>query len=379
MGAIYSKTELDEIRKITLEQFFYKERPDDIVKTGNGRYSIFYKGEWRTSIATRPDGFWSFFSESEKGHGALDWLITMEGMSFLEACMTLVGPPRDDIESKTPEEVGEDMRQEIIKRFGEAVADARSSKEFYNPDIPKHVKIPPRADNNTAGKQYLQKRGIDPGIISYIERKNLFYTERTNLNAVFVGFDWNGIVKTACKRGTKSSAFKGEAKDSDKRYTFRTENPIRNSVHFFESPIDLLSYATYMKKNKAEWRLENLVSLDGIAVSTKQNSDGYMVKLPPAMIEFLEHNKGKIKTIHLHLDNDLEGRTATLKFKEVLEKEGYKVIDEPAPKGKDWNDFINDIDEIDSKNNTAMNKNPEETEDTLDDERSIFTENHGHA
>lgn len=63
-------------------------------------------------------------------------------------------------------------------------------------------------------------------------------------NAVFVGYDKQGIAKYAVMRGTKSS-YKGEVTGSDKRYSFSiSETTNAEHVHLFESAIDLLSFAT---------------------------------------------------------------------------------------------------------------------------------------
>ena len=45
------------------------------------------------------------------------------------------------------------------------------------------------------------------------------------------------------------------------------------------------------------------------------------------------------KSIFLHLDNDKTGRLCTAALKELLQKD-YKIVDEPPPIGKDFNDFL---------------------------------------
>ena len=47
----------------------------------------------------------------------------------------------------------------------------------------------------------------------------------------------------------------------------------------------------------------------------------------------------QIKTIVLHLDNDKVGRLCTATLKELLQKD-YKIVDDPPPVGKDFNDFL---------------------------------------
>ena len=360
---IYSQKELDAIRAITLDQYFAAMKPDDIIAKGNGRYDVKWNGEWHTSLSIvdpcerYPHGYWSFFSQGESGHGALDWLCRMEGMSFAEACQTLVGPPKEDL---SVENDGEDIKKIIEEKFGQVLAIKKGVKLSKTIDIPK--KVP----TTTNARVYLASRGIDPAITDYSIRQGYIY-EDDRKNCVFVGFDMQGFIKYANKRGTVAgSSFKGEARDSDKAYSFRFENPVRNSAHFFESAIDTLSYATYMKQNNMEWRLENLISLGGIAA--KVNNKGGQVyedqeqeakgKLPVAMEAFLQRHPG-IKVIHLHLDNDLAGRKATAKIQALLEKQGIKVLDEPSPVGKDWNDYVSQ-----SKETQPIEHTPDVEEET---------------
>ena len=41
----------------------------------------------------------------------------------------------------------------------------------------------------------------------------------------------------------------------------------------------------------------------------------------------------------MHLDNDEVGRNASIAMQEIL-SENYKVLDRPAPLGKDCNDYL---------------------------------------
>lgn len=54
----------------------------------------------------------------------------------------------------------------------------------------------------------------------------------------------------------------GEAKGSDKKYSFRLEAKNEcNRIHLFESAIDLLTYATLLKMKHIDWHNENMLSL----------------------------------------------------------------------------------------------------------------------
>lgn len=55
------------------------------------------------------------------------------------------------------------------------------------------------------------------------------------------------------------------------------------------------------------------------------------------METYLQHNPG-IQKIILCLDNDERGREAAQALKQCLH--GYQVLDNPPPKGKDYNDYL---------------------------------------
>ena len=92
----------------------------------------------------------------------------------------------------------------------------------------------------------------------------LFETAKYH-NAVFVGYDKQGIAKYAAMRGTKSS-YKGEVTGSDKRFSFSiTETTNAEQVDLFESAIDLLSFATVeLQEGRSNWKQDALLSLAGV-------------------------------------------------------------------------------------------------------------------
>ena len=106
-------------------------------------------------------------------------------------------------------------------------------------------------------------------------------------------------------------------------------------MHLFEAAIDLLSYATYLKYEGKDYKAENLLSLSGVYQPKKEIKDS---KIPVALSTFLKANL-QINTIYLHLDKDKAGRLCTAALTELLKKD-YKIVDEPPPVGKDFNDFL---------------------------------------
>ena len=128
--------------------------------------------------------------------------------------------------------------------------------------------------------------------------------------------------KYAAIRGTGTS-FIGEANGSDKNYSFSifTEKSC-DTMHLFESAIDLLSYATLLKLDGKEWRREHLLSLAGVYQPAKEIEKS---KVPVALARALKMHP-EVKTIVFHLDNDRIGRLATKAISTVLPKQ-YQVKD----------------------------------------------------
>ena len=184
--------------------------------------------------------------------------------------------------------------------------------------------------------QYLFGRGIDYQLIQECIADGTLYESANYHNVVFIGKDESGTPKYAALRSTLGSTFKQDASGSDKRYSFRllAREPT-DTVHLFEAAIDLLSYATYLKCEGKDYKSESLLSLSGVYQPKKEMKDS---KIPIALTTFLSANP-QIKTIVLHLDNDKVGRLCTATLKELLQKD-YKIVDDPPPVGKDFNDFL---------------------------------------
>lgn len=180
--------------------------------------------------------------------------------------------------------------------------------------------------------RYLQGRGINAVIIDYCANKKLLFQTSEYHNAMFVGYDEHGTPRYAALRGI-NSRFKSEVTGSDKRYAFSiTENGAADTVHVFESAIDLMSYATLQLYDGGDWKKDALLSLAGVYVTKRQ------AVVPVALQRFLEMHP-QVHTLRLHLDNDAVGRGAAVGIMDGL-KDQYTVIDEPPAKGKDVNEQL---------------------------------------
>jgi hypothetical protein len=127
----------------------------------------------------------------------------------------------------------------------------------------------------------------------------------------------------------------GDCSGSDKHYSFRIAEGNNDTVHIFECPIDLLSYATLLKMKGYDYRQYNLLSLAGIYSPNKEKE---LVKVPVALVNYLQEHPNT-KRIAIHFDNDAKGREAAIALKNRLQND-YKVVDLPPPQGKDFNDFL---------------------------------------
>ena len=155
-------------------------------------------------------------------------------------------------------------------------------------------------------------------------------------SVVFVGYDKNNVPRYAGVRATNDSRYMNDAYGSHKAFSFKLDSIEQSdTVHLFESAIDLLSYATLNKLDNKEWYNDNLLSLAGVYQPAKKIDES---KIPLALNYYLNQNPN-IKKIYLHFDNDSAGRIATMALKTILPKQ-YEVIDDPPQIGKDFNDFL---------------------------------------
>ena len=126
-----------------------------------------------------------------------------------------------------------------------------------------------------------------------------------------------------------------DARGSSKEFSFRMLSNIKNNtIHIFESAIDLLSYATMLKIKGYDYKNHNLIALAGVY---QPSSNIEQSKVPIAIQNYLNKYQD-VQDIVLHFDNDRAGRQATKAMIIALDK--YNVYDIPAPYGKDINDYL---------------------------------------
>jgi len=302
----YTESDIQKARGIDLLTYLRSYEPDNLVKV-KGMRNVYCTAEHDSLKIS--NGKWMWWSRGIGGVSALDYLTKVRGFSFQEAMYVLVGDGTAPARSYTP-----------------------PPKTVQKKEPPKKFRLPQANPDCRRVKEYLTGRGLDPALVEECIKKGLIF-ENLRHEAVFVGRDQTGRARFAAQRGTDSDV-KKDVSGSDKRYAFKlAAYQARSTVHVFEGAVDALSYASLLTAEGFDWHRENLLSLSGVAPSR----DGH-IAAPKALQQFLKDNPNT-KTVYLHLDNDKAGRLATKGLQKLL-GECYRVVDAPAPVGKDFNDFL---------------------------------------
>lgn len=299
--AYYSQSEIERAKEMDLLTYLKRYEPDELVRISSNTYTTRTHDSLKIS-----NGLWMWWSRGIGGKGALDYLMKVRGMTFIEAVSQIAN---DESKMKKPFE--KPVKKEKI------------------------LVMPKRAENNKVIVDYLKRRGINDNVISFFIEKGLIYQSVPMNNIVFVGCDENNNPRYAGMRGTDSCRYLGDAAGSNKAFPFRLVNKENTKIHIFEGAIDLLSYATLFDEQGSDFKSQSLVSLSGIYNPAKNMKDS---KIPIGLMKTLEANPN-VKTIYLHLDNDYAGRRAAKIITEKL-NDKYDVRNHFVPVGKDVNDYL---------------------------------------
>lgn len=316
-GKLYIPPELvKQAESIGLLQFFKAARPSEIKRMGNT-----YCLKVHDSLMMSQNGKWNWFSQGIGGGNAISYLVKVEEMPFQEAVIEVLKNVFGDINSNA---------------FSNNSNASNKINSFLDEsDTHKDFQIPEKDNDNQLISGYLMgKRGIDPEVILHFIKEGSLYQEKYHKSVCFLGFDKEGIPRIANLRGIYRK-FQSTTKGSDRNYGFSL-NGIKDSLHIFEAPIDLMSYATIIKRQGYDFRHFNMLSLSGISAPVKNIANS---KKPGCLERYLTDHQS-IKTIYVHFDNDEAGRNAAKAVKYLYESD-YEVHIEHPPKGyKDINDLI---------------------------------------
>lgn len=293
---------ITEAKRMDLLTYLREYEPGELVKFSSNTYTTRTHDSLKIS-----NGKWMWWSRGIGGKSALDYLIKVRGMDFVQAVQTIMG--NGSVSFPTCKNIKSYEEQPLL--------------------------LPEKSPTADVVFDYLFGRGIDYEIINHCLEQELIIESLPYHNAVFIGYDENKEPKYAAYRATNQSRIMGDCTGSKKQYSFRLTAENTGEVHLFECAIDLLSYATLMKLEGKDWRQFNLVSLAGVYSPKQKIEDS---KVPVTLGRLLEKDK-TIRRIVLHLDNDIAGRKATKALQTIL-SDKYEVVDDPPQYGKDVNDFL---------------------------------------
>ncbi|MDA3845434.1 MAG: toprim domain-containing protein [Vallitaleaceae bacterium] len=262
-------------------------------KISNNSYKI--PGYGGLFIST--DGLkWNWFSQN-KGGGAIQFVMEFEGKTWVDAVNELLGITHDEL-LEAPKVIDTKVKGKLV--------------------------LPEKNDTYKHLFAYLIKsRRLDKDIVSEFVNKKMLYEDR-NRNCVFVGYNDQQEPAYASLRSTRTvgESFKGDAKNSDKSWSFYYQG-LSDTVCVFESPIDMMSYLTLLKLYDNNEFEHHLISLGGVTDKSLER--------------FLESNSS-INSIMLCLDNDQAGHLACQKIHKKY-GETYKIL-RHKPNEKDFNEDL---------------------------------------
>ena len=287
-------------REVQLVDFLNTYRPGELVRKSRDEYCT----KSHSSLRITPSkNLFHWCSQSKGGRGALDYLLTVEGMSFRSAVMLL-----------------NEMEFVPFQQARAVAVESSRTREFTLP----------RPDKNTqAATAYLMHRGISPKVLRYCVSSGILYqTTRGNYrNCVFVGKDEGGVPRSAFQRGCQGT-YRGDVTGSQKKYGFlmQAENPDCDTAELYEAPIDAMSGATLRQYTDiGKWRSVHYLALGGLNY------------LP---IDYFLQQHPQVKNVVLCFDRDEPGRNFTEAVAKKLTDKKYAVNDMPPAVGKDYNEYL---------------------------------------
>lgn len=206
----------------------------------------------------------------------------------------------------------------------------QASERVEEPKKP--FELPPQNKDMRRTFAYLIKhRCLDSGVLSAFAREKLIYESLEKSkdgknefhNAIFVGYDENGVARHAHKRGiySEGKSYKGNLDSSNPCYSFNWKGT-SDRLYVFEAPIDMLSFISMYKNS--DWQKHSYVALCGLSEQ--------------AMMKQLDNNEN-LTTVVLCLDNDTAGNKAADKFEKLL-TEGEVTVTRLLPTLKDFNEDL---------------------------------------
>ena len=277
-------------------EYFLRNRGEKLEKVGRQYKLIYTDGSGRHDSITMYGNTW-YDHKNQVGGGAIKFMQYFYGMNFTDAVQELLGYTVTPFARSIPETAPE------------------PKKEFV---------LPPK--NKTMNRVYaylIKQRYIAPEVLSFFAKEGKIYEDAEYHNAVFVGFDENGVSRQAHKRSTNSygKTFRITVEGSDTDYSF-AHYGTSGRLYVFEAPIDMLSYITLHPEN---WQEHSYIAMNGVYES--------------AVMKALELHDN-IEHIVICTDNDEGGIDAYDRLNDLLQERGYTNVTRIYPTYKDFNEDL---------------------------------------
>ena len=184
-----TREQIDAAKKIRAIDFLRRYRSYELVPSQcRGEFELRSHDSFKIN---GENSVWHWKSRDIGGKSALDYLIHVEGVGFLDAVQMLM--------DEAPV-----VEQPLL-------ANKPEQREFL---------LPGAAPDNRRVYAYLLSRGIDRDVIDDCVRAGILYESAVYHNAVFLGTDGSGTPRYAFLRGTYTKTprhFRAEVAGSDKR------------------------------------------------------------------------------------------------------------------------------------------------------------------
>ena len=318
-----SDEQITQARNIDVLDYLQTYEPGTVRKCGANEHCLVEHDSFKMS-----NNKWFWWSRDFGGYSALDFLVKVRGLHFVDAVKSLT----DGMYFSSYHE--NDSRKDNNTSYKTSPPPKLKPKAPPKPQKP--FTLPKAHRNADRVIAYLRGRGISKEIINRCIKAGILY-ESTARRCVFVGKDGN-IPKFACERGTTDD-WKKDVAGSNKQFSFTLppENPNSQNLIVTESPIDCLAHFSIHELGQTGFDGHRL-SLGGVSSL--------------ALTSFLERNP-QISNIQLCLDNDKAGMEATNRIiKELLSDRRYgniKITVAPPPIGKDYTDTLQAIQQLNMK------------------------------
>ena len=300
-----TREQIDAAKKIRAIDFLRKYRSYELVPSQcRGEFELRSHDSFKIN---GENSVWHWKSRDIGGKSALDYLIHVEGVGFLDAVQMLM--------DEAPV-----VEQPLL-------ANKPEQREFF---------LPGAAPDHRRVYAYLLSRGIDRDVIDDCVRAGILYESAVYHNAVFLGTDGSGTPRYAFLRGTYTKTtrhFRAEVAGSDKRYSFclPPEGESRR-VAVYEAAIEVLAHLS-LEQTRDKYRL----SLGGI-YAPKEGIAATSFKKPTALTAFLEQHPN-VCEIEICTNNDHAGRWAAEHIRREYEGKYRIIMNLPDREGADYGDL----------------------------------------